>query len=84
MNKIKAILIDFTMLIISAIILIVIFHLIYDLFPTLPRLVFFLVILALIPIYWGTAILSIMGKNTIGHRITNKFQKTNQLKSDNE
>ncbi len=74
MNKTKAIIIDFTILIVSAIFLVLAFYIIYELFPTLPRLVLFLVILALIPIYWGTAILSIMGKNTIGHRIINKHK----------
>lgn len=73
-NKIKAVIIDFTILFISAIILVLVFYVLYELFPTLPRLLLFLVILVLIPIYWGTAIFSIIGKNTIGHRIINKHK----------
>lgn len=73
-DKIKAILIDFTILIISGMILMTSFYLIYELFPSLPRLVLFIVILALIPIYWKTILFSIMGKDTIGHRFINKHR----------
>lgn len=41
MNKTKAIIIDFTILIVSAIFLVLAFYIIYELFPTLPRLVLF-------------------------------------------
>ena len=55
-------------------------YVLYDIFPTLSRLIAMLIIFVNIPVVWGTAILSFMGKKTIGHRLAdNKMNNVIKL-----
>lgn len=71
-KKTKGIIIDIMLLVIYGFILMFGIYVLYDNFPTLSRLVAMLLIFISIPITWGTAILSFMGKKTIGHRLADK------------
>lgn len=71
-KKTKGIIIDIMLLVIYGIILVFGIYVLYDKFPTLSRLVAMLIIFVNIPVVWGTAILSFMGKRTIGHRLADK------------
>lgn len=71
-KKTKGIIIDIMLLVIFGLILMFGIYVLYDKFPTLSRLVAMLIIFVNIPVVWGTAILSFMGKRTIGHRIADK------------
>jgi hypothetical protein len=80
MNKnSKGVIIDIIILIIYGFLLMFGIYVLYDIFPTLSRLIAMLIIFVNIPIVWGTAILSFMGKKTIGHRLTDK-KLTNIIK----
>lgn len=73
MNKnSKGVIIDIIILIIYGFLLMLGIYVLYDIFPTLSRLIAMLIIFVNIPIVWGTTILSFMGKKTIGHRLANK------------
>lgn len=73
MNKnSKGVIIDIIILIIYEFLLMFGIYVLYDIFPTLSRLIAMLIIFVNIPVVWGTAILSFMGKRTIGHRIADK------------
>lgn len=76
-KKTKAILIDFAILTILSLLLMIAIHVIYDIFPKLPRLVVALFFLAMIPFFFSTVILSISGKNTIGNRIASRKDNMN-------
>lgn len=71
-KKNKAIIVDVMILVIYVCILMFGIYVLYDIFPTLSRLIAMLIIFVNIPIVWGTAILSFMGKKTIGHRLIRK------------
>ena len=71
-KKNKAILVDVIILVIYVCLLMFGIYVLYDIFPTLSRLIAMLIIFVNIPIVWGTAILSFMGKKTIGHRLIRK------------
>lgn len=71
-KKTKGIIIDIMLLVIYGIILVFGIYVLYDIFPTLSRLIAMLIIFVNIPVVWGTAILSFMGKRTIGHRLADK------------
>lgn len=71
-KKNKAIIVDIMILVIYVCILMFGIYVLYDIFPTLSRLIAMLIIFVNIPIVWGTAILSFMGKKTIGHRLIRK------------
>ena len=71
-KKTKGIIIDIMLLVIYGLLLMFGIYVLYDNFPTLSRLVAMLLIFISIPITWGTAILSFMGKKTIGHRVADK------------
>ena len=71
-DKVKAIIIDFTILLLLGIVLMFGIYVLYNVFPSLPRLVAVLIIILMIPLFWGTIICSILGKKTIGNKITNK------------
>ena len=71
-KKTKGIIIDIMLLVIYGFILVFGIYVLYDNFPMLSRLVAMLLIFISIPITWGTAILSFMGKKTIGHRLADK------------
>lgn len=73
-SKDKAFLIDFTLLFIYGIFIFCLLYFGYGYIYT-RRVIAFLIILISIPLCWGTAIMSIMGKNTLGHRIVNKNNK---------
>lgn len=70
--KMKALMIDFAILLILGLILMFGIYALYNIFPSLPRLVAVLIIILIIPLFWGTIICSILGKKTIGNKITNK------------
>lgn len=70
--KLKGIIIDFIILVVLAFLLMIGIYVIYDIFPKLPRFIVALIILCMIPIFWGTIIFSIMGKKTIGNKIANR------------
>lgn len=71
-KKNKAIMVDVMILVIYVCLLMFGIYVLYDIFPTLSRLIAMLIIFVNIPIVWGTAILSFMGKKTIGHRLIRK------------
>lgn len=71
-KKNKAIIVDVIILVIYVCLLMFGIYVLYDIFPTLSRLIAMLIIFVNIPIVWGTAILSFMGKKTIGHRLIRK------------
>ena len=71
-KKTKGIIIDVMLLVIYGLLLMFGIYVLYDNFPTLSRLVAMLLIFICIPITWGTAILSFMGKKTIGHILAEK------------
>lgn len=71
-SKSKGLIIDFVILTIICIFLIVGLYTTYEIFPKLPRLVAVLVIISMTPVFWGTIILSVMGRKTIGNRIASK------------
>lgn len=71
-KKNKAIIVDVMILVIYVCLLMFGIYVLYDIFPTLSRLIAMLIIFVNIPIVWGTAILSFMGKKTIGHRLIRK------------
>lgn len=71
-KKNKAIIVDIMILVIYVCLLMFGIYVLYDIFPTLSRLIAMLIIFVNIPIVWGTAILSFMGKKTIGHRLIRK------------
>ena len=79
-KKAKGIIIDIIILFIYGFFLMFGIYVLYDNFPTLSRLVAMLLIFISIPITWGTAILSFMGKKTIGHRLAdNKMNNVIKL-----
>lgn len=71
-KKNKAIIVDVMILVIYVCLLMFGIYVLYDIFPTLSRLIAMLIIFVNIPIVWGTTILSFMGKKTIGHRLIRK------------
>lgn len=71
-KKNKAIIVDVMILVIYVCLLMFGIYVLYDIFPTLSRLIAMLIIFVNISIVWGTAILSFMGKKTIGHRLIRK------------
>ena len=73
-NKGKGIIIDLIFLLIY---IVIIFLFIYFGFDNIykSRLVPTLLVLLSIPIFWGTIIASIMGKNTLGNKIINRKNK---------
>lgn len=71
-KKSKGVIIDIIILMIYGFLLMFGIYVLYDKFPTLSRLVAMLIIFVNIPVVWGTAILSFMGKRTIGHRLADK------------
>ena len=71
-SKLKGIIIDFLILVMLAFLLMIGIYTIYEIFPKLSRLVAMLIVFSMIPIFWITIIFSIMGKDTIGHKIIRK------------
>ena len=65
-DRIKIVLIDFTILFIIGI------YILYELFPKLPRLVLIVTLLLIMPITWRIGIHSFQGKKTIGSRIVKR------------
>lgn len=71
-DRIKIVLIDFTMLFILTILAIIGIYILYDLLSKLPRLVLIITLLLIMPITWRIGIHSFQGKKTIGSRIVKK------------
>ena len=71
-DRIKIVLIDFTMLFILTILAIIGIYILYDLLSKLPRLVLIVTLLLIMPITWRIDIHSFQGKKTIGSRIVKK------------
>ena len=71
-DRIKIVLIDFTMLFILTILAIIGIYILYDLLSKLPRLVLIVTLLLIMPITWRIGIHSFQGKKTIGSRIVKK------------
>lgn len=71
-NKVKAIMIDFSILLLLGIVLMFGIYALYNVFPSLPRLVAVLIIILMIPLFWSTIICSVLGKKTIGNIIIEK------------
>lgn len=71
-DRIKIVLIDFTMLFILTILAIMGIYILYDLLSKLPRLVLIVTLLLIMPITWRIGIHSFQGKKTIGSRIVKR------------
>lgn len=71
-DRIKIVLIDFTMLFILTILAIIGIYILYDLLSKLPRLVLIITLLLIMPITWRIGIHSFQGKKTTGSRIVKK------------
>lgn len=67
--KVKAFVIDFSILLLLGFLLMIGIYFLYNVFPSLPRLAAVLIIILMIPLFWGTIICSILGKKTIGNRM---------------
>lgn len=74
-DRIKIVLIDFTILYILTILAIIGIYILYELFPKLPRLVLVVTLLLIMPITWRIGIHSFQGKKTIGSRIVKRNKK---------
>ena len=73
--KVKAFFIDFFILLLLGFILMIGIYFLYNAFPSLPRLVAVLIIILMIPLFWGNIICSILGKKTIGNRMIEKNKR---------
>ena len=71
-DRIKIVLIDFTMLFILTILAIIGIYILYDLLSKLPRLVLIVTLLLIMPITLRIGIHSFQGKKTIGSRIVKR------------
>ncbi len=74
-NKADGYVIDWIILGLCSVLLMIGFHWVYDVFPRTPRFVAALLILFLIPIFWGILFYSSKGKKTIGNRIAEKINR---------
>ena len=70
--KVKAFVIDFSILLLLGFLLMIGIYFLYNVFPSFSRLIAVLIILFMIPLFWGTIICSILGKKTIGNRMIEK------------
>lgn len=83
-KKKNGILIDFYILTIFAIVCYILVDVSYKLFGgTWSRIIWTVMVILGIPVTWGTMICSVLGKNTIGHRIATKLNKKYNDKDTN-
>lgn len=69
----KGFVIDTIILILLGFLLMIGIYFLYELLPNLSRLVALLIILIMIPIFWGSIYLSLKNKNTIGNIIEKRM-----------
>lgn len=75
-NKLKGILIDIVILTVLTIFISTFMYYSFVLFKW-SRIIYIIIFILFIPIAWGTLICSLMGKNTIGHRMVKKINGKN-------
>ena len=69
----KGFIIDTIILILLGFLLMIGIYFLYELIPNLSRLVALLIILIMIPIFWGSIYLSLKNKNIIGNIIEKRM-----------